>query len=201
MKTTGELMAKVLITLKFYFVRYLMRNTAPLSSRRRINIKTVNFESTINNFLKEAIKFESPPDPPTSEQNLENKKPKVTRRTLNNGSTPKTSDEMRAGRRRAFEKAHQIQVEKALKNSDKQWEEQKRYRDWKTKKAFKSIEPRRYSEDKHVLEDIVHERNAYYLESIGSNEQGTQNRISNLRTLPRDIRSNSHAAKQTFMWS
>lgn len=177
-----------------------MRNRV-LSSRRRINIKTVNFEPTINKFLREAIKFESPPDPPAPEQNQENKTAKTPRRVLNNGSTPKTSDEMRAGRRRAFEKAHQIQVEKALKNADKQWEDQKRYRDWKTKKAFKSIEPRRFSEDHHVLEDIVHERNAYYLEAIGSNEQGKQNRISNLRTLPRDIRSNSQASKQTVIWS
>ena len=178
-----------------------MRNRAPLSSRRRINIKTVNFEPTINKFLKEAIKFESPPDPPINDQKIESRNTKTPRRTLNNGSTPKTSDEMRAGRRRAFEKAHEIQVQKALKNADKQWEEQKRYRDWKTKKAFKSIEPRRFSEDHHVLEDIVHERNAYYLESIGSNEQATQNRISNLRTLPRDIRSNSQASKQSIIWS
>ena len=78
-----------------------MRNRV-LSSRRRINIKTVNFEPTINKFLREAIKFESPPDPPAPEQNQENKTTKTPRRVLNNGSTPKTSDEMRAGRRRAF---------------------------------------------------------------------------------------------------
>ncbi|OHT11637.1 hypothetical protein TRFO_03835 [Tritrichomonas foetus] len=175
-----------------------MYTRAPLSARRRISIKTTNFEPMINSFLREAIKFESPPEqPPEIERE---RRPKTERRVINNGSTPRTGDEIRAGRRRAFERAHQMQCEKVLKNSEKQWKEQIKYRDWKTKQTMKKIEPRRYAEDRHVLEDIVHERNAYYLEAIATSEQGTQNRISNLRTLPKELRANSQAYKQTRLW-
>ena len=168
----------------------------PLSGRRRLNITTTNFEPVINNFLREAIKFESPPNPPKDNENETKMQP---RKLLRNGTMPKTSEELKAGRRRAFERAHEIQSQKLLKTSERQWKEEKRYNDWKSKKPNKKIERIRPSDDKHVIEDIVHLRNAYYLESIATGEQKTS-KFTSLRKLPKEYRTKSQMTMPTYYW-
>ena len=176
-------------------------NRAPLSARRKIHIKTINFESTINNFLRESIKLDSPQNHVSHNTREITVRPKSARTTYTTQSRLKSREDLRAGRRRAFEKSYEIQMEKSLKNARKEWDEEIRYKDWKTKRLMKTIEPKRNMEDKHILEDIVHERNSYYLDSMTQDEKASQNRISTLRTLPPEIRTNSRAKQQSFLWT
>jgi hypothetical protein len=168
----------------------------PLSARRRITSST-NFGSAINDFLRSQIDLARDEDIPDGMSAITPRRP----RTRNaDGTLRITSDDILAARRRAFELRHQIYVEKLQENSEREWMSRVQYRKWKTKKALKSMERPREGKDEHVLENVISERNAYYLDSVTSKPVSRLSRISNTRRLPSEMRYARSQTRSSVYW-
>jgi glycyl-tRNA synthetase (class II) len=104
-------------------------------------------------------------------------------------------------RRRVFDLRHQKEMAVAQKQSDRAWDSTIRYRDWRSKKAMKAIEPHRVQKDAHVLETVISERNEYFMDTLRQvTREVPTGQISHTRTLPPEICAVAKAKKRTFYW-
>jgi hypothetical protein len=54
--------------------------------------------------------------------------------------------------------------------------------------------------DNHVLENVISERNQYFMESMKASTAAPQGKIAQTRALPPEIRAVTAASKRTFFW-
>lgn len=166
----------------------------PVLSARRSVTRTGRFEPVMRDFLRTPIRLE----PHTQEvRETVSARPTKTRRRPD-GSIRTTHDDIIAGQRRAFELRHQRQVKMAKKSAENDWRAKEKFRDWQTKATAKKLESKRQEKDMHVLEDVIHERNEYYLRTIGATEVAERRTISHARALPPEMMHSNFKGKRPW---
>jgi hypothetical protein len=173
-----------------------MTRIGGLSARRRV-VTTTDIDPLLNEFLHSRIRLEPDPESPPAESIA----PRSVRRRRANGTVRLTNDDMINDRRRVFDLRHQKEMAHAQKQSDREWDATMRYRDWRSKKAMKHIEPHRVQKDAHILETVISERNEYFMDSLRqAAREVPATGLAHTRTLPPEIRAAAKANKRTFYW-
>jgi hypothetical protein len=167
---------------------------APLSARR--HVPTVPLDPTISEILHKRIRFDAEPET-ERESPIAPRRPKT--RTAD-GRLRTTKDDMIADRRRAFDLRHQMEIGKAIKGSDDVWEGKRRYRDWKAKKTMDTLAPRRVLKDRKTLENVISERNEYFLDSLRVDASTPRTKMTQTRALPPEMRIVTQAQNRTYFW-
>jgi hypothetical protein len=111
-----------------------------------------------------------------------------------------TNDDIIAAQRRAFDLRHERRMAHARHESEREWAGRLRHRDWRAQKAMRALEPHRVQKDHHVLENVIGERNEYFMDSMKVSSAPQQAKLGQTRPLPPEIRSVAAAAKRTFYW-
>jgi hypothetical protein len=173
-----------------------MDRFAGLSARRRLPT-TNDIDPILNEFLRVPIRLDAQPESPTVPEVT----PRRMRRFRANGTSRLTNDDMINSRRRAFDLRHEKEKTVAQQQSDREWDATLRYRDWRSKKAMKTIEPHRVQKDSHVLETVISERNEYFMDALKrASRDVPSGKMANTRAVTPEIRVAAKAAKRTFYW-
>jgi hypothetical protein len=107
---------------------------------------------------------------------------------------------MIAAHRRAFDLRHEREMANARHESERDWAGRMSHRDWRAQKEMRGLERHRVQKDRHVLEDVINQRNEYFRDSIKPATGFQQAKIMQTRQLPREIREVAAASKRTFFW-
>lgn len=174
-----------------------MDTKRPLSARRPIRTNNPELDSSLRTFLRTPVKLENLKNNNYDDRDLERRRPQTAR--------PKSRfytcrEDNISNRRRAFEISHERKVKAALKQNEREWDEEERYRKWKTAKVAQKREAPKKDADKHVLETIVQSRNEYYLSGIRDSRITQRTNVSALRTLPPEVRTVSRTSNRVFYW-
>lgn len=165
-----------------------------LSPRRVISVRD-NFDPALKEFLRKKVKLD--PNPKGADD-----VPEITPRTPKtrnpDGSYKRTSDDIVVDRRRAFELRHMQEAKRKKKASEKDWKSRTQFQDWKYKQSLKKIEPHRIQKDRHVIEDIIQERNDYFIGSLAAKRVSARTCMSQTRELPPEMRAVGQATKRNF---
>ena len=169
----------------------------PLSSRRRVVQKTISFEREINDFLRTPIKFEAPSTPPRPKTSR-SKSSMNTHEISGTTSRENKSDQIIAAQRRAFELAHKRRANALLKQTEKNWKEDQRYYEIKTKNQHKKLQKQVIYNDQGIIEDIIEKRNDYYLATVKEGALNSSRNQSSIRVFPRTMRAYAQASNPMF---
>jgi hypothetical protein len=173
-----------------------MEKFAGLSPRRRIHA-TTDLNPELNEFLSTRIRLGTDPESPPVPQIT----PRPVRRRRADGTSRVTNDHIVNTRRRAFDLRHQKEVIAVQKQSDHEWDETIRYRDWRAKKAMKTIEPHRVQRDEHVIESVISKRNDHFIDSMREMTPEMRNGgMAHARALPPEMREGAKVLSRTFYW-
>ena len=172
-----------------------------LSSRRDISTREA-YEPKMREFLRTKINLEPEPEVAKGKEEYDpdGLTPRRSRLRSDGTSSKLTRDDLIANKRRAFELRHLREMDRRKKASEREWQSKVQYQDWRSKQARKGLERRFRRKDRHILEDVIHERNEYYLESIGTKGTTERKYMSHTRTLPPEMRAAAPTSLRTFYW-
>ena len=167
-------------------------------SRRRAIATDDTYEPKMNEFLHTRIDLNPPKPAPEPEDDLASPR-RARPRTADTGER-RTTDDILASRRRAFEIRHERHARLIKKAAEKEWASSTQYRDWRSRQTMRKPGNRRPPKDRHVIEDVVHERNEYYLDAITTGNITPRRQMSHTRTLPPEMRAVAPATPRAFFW-
>lgn len=160
-----------------------------LTSKRKIKIKTHNFETAIDDLMKTPMKFGPEPAIPEIEFKTESNykmRPSTVLSPdfINKGLIVEYTDD---GRRRAFEKyfEHKVRASRAALN--REWKEEERLRRWRSQKAIQETKSKYKKRDDKIIETIIQRRNEYYLSSLKADQAPFKLTIQNARYVGDDV--------------
>lgn len=187
-----------------------------LSPKREFKPSNPNLEEDIKNLLTTPVKFERQSIPNTQLRNqhrynyngINDTKQYTMRKSLPSNSCPHKSTKQAnrssitwnppeieddigysSGVRRAFDLKHKKYSEVALRQNERRWEDEEKFRRWKAQKDYKSTEIKSREHDHHVVENIIQSRNDYYVSSMKNFRPPIRAKTSMFRTVPAEIRS------------
>ena len=166
--------------------------TIALSSRRKLKTSTT-FEPAINEFMKMTINFDKVDSPMGTQTDINPKKRTSIRKRSLETTREYQSDKILDARRRAFDVTFERRAQRAKTQLEKEWSESERMREYRKKVQERNIPKPKTKRrvDNKVIEQIIQDRNEYYLAS--SKDSGVPPRPSliHTRTLPKDVRASS----------
>ena len=170
----------------------------PLTPRRKLNTST-SFEPTLNEFLKMDINFDKIEQNSTKKCDFSPKKTMTIRERSISTAREYQSDKIQDSRRRAFDVSFQRKARNAKVQLEKEWSENERMREWRTKCQHKEMyhPKRKKTQDSHVIEHIIQDRNSYYLASQRNEDLPQRPTNAHTRALPREVRATSIISSRT----
>ena len=166
-------------------------------SRRRAIATDEEYEPKMNEFLRTRIAFDPPKPAEEAGSPLSPRRARI--RTAGTGERL-TSDDILANRRRAFDRRHERHAQLMKKAAEREWTSSTQYRDWRSRQTMRKPGTRRPPKDRHVIEDVVHERNEYYLDAITTGTATPRRQMAHTRALPPEMRAIATPTTRAFYW-
>ena len=163
-----------------------------LTPRRKLKTSST-FEPAINEFMKMKIDLDKIDTTANNKCDFSPKK-KMTIRERSLATTREyQSDKILDARRRAFDVAFERKAKRAKTQLEREWSENERMRDWRNKAQQRNLpQPKKRKRvDKQVIEQIIQDRNEYYLASSKDSGVPPKPSLMHTRALPRDVRATS----------
>ncbi|OHT15608.1 hypothetical protein TRFO_42436 [Tritrichomonas foetus] len=176
-----------------------------LSPKRDFNPSNPHLEEDIKQLLNMPVRFERAPIVNTTPRYqihdpVRKSLPSRTQKPIIQIEEEEQDISHNSGARRAFDIKHKRFSAIAKKQTARQWDDEEKYRKWRTEGLFRKAEVRLREKDNHVVEQIIQSRNDYYMSSLRNFKAPSHMRNSLCRAAPPEIRTQSLQSKKNYYW-